>query len=859
MKVQISLDNQGYCCKPDKYEIVNIRKRTVKLWKTIEIKELARLTSAGFSFIPGKLVDGMKAENCKGMQLFCLDFDSGIRFGEIEERCRLLEIPIAFAYYTFGSTNEKERFRVAFAHSTFIEDISIIVIAMKMLHVIFPESDGACTNADRLFLGGKELICCNDNSAMALVQLISPFHQALDQNGNYKRRLQSFCKKENILMINNRAAMGNKDLLSLYKENDDFKDLAIIHSIDESKESSFFVAIICKRHQSISRRMEKNKKKIDIDDYSECKLLDDFLNGENLNHSMKFAIITNLMFINGGIKCFLDTLKKYGDYDSVNKWEKDLKYMSLYRPKRCSGEFCPYYEKCHHQGTIRDTLAVDRKVRRTGNDVFYSLDETVECLRETLEKAYLCNAKGVHLIKAQTSIGKTTQYIDLISKHKEGKFLIALPTNILKRQVAEDLKLAGISKSEIFVTPSMNDSIFFQDEWEEVRRAHNRGLHNRKNILLMKIYEKIKDDPNKKAVAEECIHLIEGIKAVKQERIIVTTHAYLMQINDEVLHDFTVIIDEDILQLQVFNNIFTVSIRCLEHLAKQGIFGYSQIATRMLSARENEYVQIQAFDNLNPLHEEQLDELGCGADDNINDMQHATAFVRERDRDSGQEVVRYFCPYQFRNRKYMVLSATLNETIYKSYFANSMPVFFYEMKKVLYTGKVIQYTYHSLGRRDLSGKMEVFEKAREISGQQDLEIITFKECSLIRNVSNMNSANLHFGNTTGINALSGRDIGVIGTPYKTDSAYKLIACHLGADVNGDKDKTPKPRRVHYNGYSFYITSYSNELLRIVQLYALESELEQCIGRARLLRKKCTVYVFSAFPCEQADIFMGEYL
>ena len=56
-----------------------------------------------------------------------------------------------------------------------------------------------------------------------------------------------------------------------------------------------------------------------------------------------------------------------------------------------------------------------------------------------------------------------------------------------------------------------------------------------------------------------------------------------------------------------------------------------------------------------------------------------------------------------------------------------------------------------------------------------------------------------------------------------------------------------------------LTAYHDSILQEIQLYSLESELEQCVGRARLLRKNCTVYVFSAFPCEQAEIITGDYL
>jgi hypothetical protein len=39
---------------------------------------------------------------------------------------------------------------------------------------------------------------------------------------------------------------------------------------------------------------------------------------------------------------------------------------------------------------------------------------------------------------------------------------------------------------------------------------------------------------------------------------------------------------------------------------------------------------------------------------------------------------------------------------------------------------------------------------------------------------------------------------------------------------------------------------------------IESELEQAIGRARLLRNKCTVHLFSNFPLPQAKMMEFEY-
>ena len=145
-----------------------------------------------------------------------------------------------------------------------------------------------------------------------------------------------------------------------------------------------------------------------------------------------------------------------------------------------------------------------------------------------------------------------------------------------------------------------------------------------------------------------------------------------------------------------------------------------------------------------------------------------------------------------------------------------------------------------------------------MAGDPELDIITFKRFEQ-ETAEGLNAAGIHFGNSTGLNGLEGCDLAVIGTPYRVEEYYKLIACYLGADVNREGDKRPSLRRIEYKGNSFLVTTYKDPLLRSVQLYSLESELEQCVGRARLLRQDCSVYVFSCFPCDQARIHIRNYL
>lgn len=44
------------------------------------------------------------------------------------------------------------------------------------------------------------------------------------------------------------------------------------------------------------------------------------------------------------------------------------------------------------------------------------------------------------------------------------------------------------------------------------------------------------------------------------------------------------------------------------------------------------------------------------------------------------------------------------------------------------------------------------------------------------------------------------------------------------------------RRIEHIGYSFIFMAYTNLLLQEMKLYFIESEMEQCTGRIRLLHE-----------------------
>ena len=50
-----------------------------------------------------------------------------------------------------------------------------------------------------------------------------------------------------------------------------------------------------------------------------------------------------------------------------------------------------------------------------------------------------------------------------------------------------------------------------------------------------------------------------------------------------------------------------------------------------------------------------------------------------------------------------------------------------------------------------------------------------------------------------------------------------------------------------------------KVLSAIQKMMISSDLEQSIGRARLLREECIVHVFSNFPIEQSVLIDEDYL
>ena len=191
-------------------------------------------------------------------------------------------------------------------------------------------------------------------------------------------------------------------------------------------------------------------------------------------------------------------------------------------------------------------------------------------------------------------------------------------------------------------------------------------------------------------------------------------------------------------------------------------------------------------------------------------------------------------------RKFIVTFSRIR-VICEWYFGKEN-VDFYECKKARYMGELKQYYEKSMSRTCLAENPGIVRSLMRRFSMDSDSVITFKSQGI---------GELHFGNTEGSNMLEGQDILVVGTPYHAEFIYKLAALSMGLEF--DEDEKMELRTINYNGYQFQFTTFQDEQLRKILLWMIESELEQAVGRARLLRNVCTVNLFSNFPLHQAKM------
>lgn len=472
------------------------------------------------------------------------------------------------------------------------------------------------------------------------------------------------------------------------------------------------------------------------------------------------------------------------------------------------------------------------------------------------------------IVKAPTGFGKTFGYVnEALSNDNKSKLVVA-PTNDLKDEIySEIVKKFGMNN--VMKTPILEK--LKDDEMQEViDRFDKMGLFSAKKKYLNKKMKELEGKKDKGIISEtEEIDLsnvrdyIQKNKEVNNfEGHVVSTHERLFYFSEKFFRNHSIIIDEDIMKtmlkirkismkellelnmfLKDFNHIFEnriLSIHSAPYKQTVQIAPIKVKTNEIEKALKDEYFDFDVmgfmnsccFWKYNPKKEVMEEHIKLAEKQELNlkyNRDDEIYFLEKRDLPKVDTVI---------------FSATIEPTFYKMLlFKDDIEVF--DIGEVEINGKIEQHITNTCSRNDLKTHpkklKEIVDKYPQIPPKNQITFLKFSD----------ENSELHFGNTEGKNCLQGQDILIVGTPHCNEAVYKLYAYVLTQYQSNFSNEQMKFQEIEHHKCKFWFNTYDNKFLRDIQLWYINSELEQAVGRARVLRNKCTVYLYSNFPMKQA--------
>ena len=890
--IKLCLDQYSFSAKPGSAVIKDISARIgkcpIQISTRAELEDfINKVSTQGYTFCTATFSNSHRCqENFVQQQLIAMDFDNDkpgktVTFDEIKKRSDYYDLHPLFAYHSLRSTPDHPRFRLLFLNDVSIPDPRVAKATQLAIGEIFPEADPSCYNdVSKMYFGGKKLIYYDESTPVIDIDtLFRSFHHCVKKNygeKHYKEKIRRFSKKTGITLTKkgfldvSKSDEPDKPALltegtgasSLVKNGGNSPNTIIMSNRKEYGEiSPFYTIKFGKRVGDTNgpsvgvgspESHSDNHKQYRSSDIKNvrhcCRLFREYEIGENgLDHDELFGLMTSLIGIETGSSVFLSIMSKYPKlYDHLEKWRFDVQYciQKGYSPQRCDS-FCPYCEECNHTRNILTTAHPSRSLMEPdpNYDVRYcSLEEAQDDVYEVIHNDYMQNGNKIYIIKAQVGIGKSYSYLRIMREHSDERFLIAVPTNLLKNELYKIAKAMGI---DVCVTPSLEE---IKDEippkvWKRIQWLYKRGQHRSVALYIKKVLEN-ENVPCLKEFMEQ------KERVRKSKGCLITTHRYMLTMDEERLSEFdNIIVDEDIIFKSIITNQGEITISALKKLKQDTTDSRlrRKIKELLAQAKVKSCIELDSF-------EYEIEEDAGVSDDKKSAPLDLASFcaashfyVRraKNERNLKADTVSFLKPSALKDMKHIIVSATVDEDICRQFFGPDRDVAFHECKQAQYTGKLLQYPDKSMSRSSIDNDKGIVRRLMEYFNLDEEHVITFMKEDI---------GFLHFGNTEGSNALEGEDILVAGTPYHADFLYKLIAFTLGYDFDEDEEMTPQI--ICRNGYRVRINTYQNENLQKVHLWMMDSELDQATGRARLLRHDCTVHLFSRYPMKQAEIVKG---
>ncbi|MEM1484916.1 hypothetical protein V6615_08540 [Oscillospiraceae bacterium PP1C4] len=852
MKFTVCIDTKEFGQKPDGKAAAGINSRIAKLEHTLSIQDLANKMEWGYSWCPTTFYNNKKSQaNFKSQQVFALDFDGGITLEAVLSRAQWYHLPVCMTYETFSSEN-CDRFRVVFIYREPVREFVVAKMIQYALCTIFPEADKSGKDCTKLYFAGKNTITYEPQQFLDMESLIIGLTAFINQSQgktHFIRKLKSFCAEVHLLTegtsIKIDFSEGSDDTSSPCESGNFTPYSYYIYKEDGTKlpycRTIYFYTLLSMTDKSAINRDTNIGEKKPIRNFEfktlmdKCALFHDFSFGIRwLNHDELMLVTTNLIQIEGGRKKLGEILECYPEYyQEKSRMDYYVRYVIRhhYQPYSCE-HFCPYNAECDHSKNIILTVKTDvsSMIRLKGYDPGYvTLEEAYKDFQTQFYGAMKPKSPGFTVMKGQTGIGKTSAYLDYLQT-ADTPCIIAVPTNRLKEQVTADALMRGMS---VTCTPSVEPLKEIKGIGKSLEQLYRQGAEDMVGEYLRKINQELQN-PVITSYLKACENTFQ------QTGHIITTHARFLYMKPEQLARYRIIIDEDIINSAVqIKKINIEDIYSLKFLTMR----MPVLGTRITDILNN----IQAGESYFPCPQldfssdtrhilwAQLDIKGLKPKSDISALFTSPVFYYDKNQD---ELSALKIKLPDISLSGVILSATADELIYNRLF-HDRPVRFIQSKEALYKGQIIQTHNKSYSRDCIRKHPEIYDQIRE--KHRNVPVITFKNFD-----PEVDEFSLHIGATEGNNQYTGQDIVIVGTPHMPDFMYKLIGMYLGFDITSNLTT----QEIEHNGFRQRFCTYADEHLRHLQLWFIESELEQCIGRARLLRNDCTVYLYSNFPVKQ---------
>lgn len=460
-------------------------------------------------------------------------------FDEIKERAEHYRLPILFAYKTFSYTKEHEKFRVIFVLTDVITDSFTGESVTAMFMKIFGECDMACKDSSCMFFGGKGLLEITDEPIEiagrdVLIAFVTYMNDKYGDN-HYTRAIKKFyesigIKYNKILPVINDGKFVHEGINSPVPSNNIIKNE--------------------KSRRVVTRNFDRNIL------HDRCRLYRDFVEGnEYYYYPELFQLATNFINIEKGKNKFLSILKSPNnvDYEAYHKRNRSAIVNILiamdYQPQGCNN--CLHASEClHGKNMILTAQPGKSTILQTVKKEYVTIEEAENDLKEKFMQAVYSENPGVHIIKAQTGIGKTNLYIDYLLHDKNRKFLIAVPTHKLKAEVYNKAISKGINN--IAYTPEI--PVFTPEAQEKINHIYAVGAGKYALEIMRKMFGQVPAEHPDYMALSSYLDALESIKDFDGH--IITTHDRLLlqTQNSRLLENREVIIDEDIMRTMLSTN-----------------------------------------------------------------------------------------------------------------------------------------------------------------------------------------------------------------------------------------------------------------------------------------------------------------